>query len=392
MILFTFSHSFNAKTIQCQGWDDFFEGKTINEEHNESSKFITLSGNAHVHNCIFSNMFYDGKGSCVNKDSGAEICLLIEWSSFTNCSSTNIGGAICFRYNGEAVLQFVCSVNCSTTKDGQLCFITVSNIETNKNFIIDSTITSTNTQGDYTLDHQRGKMVCYGTNVSNNKVSGISGLYIANPTVSSSVAYSSFRNNNSSTSCIRMNRFENKITDTNVIDNDQISDLRGYGIIQASSSDLTMIHCSIYGNTPGNKVFSSDYVTIKCYDCSVGVDQTGNVTHYKPPKEEFINYYAFVQLEGCIPAPESWGNITPVTPPPLWLVESLRRARDKTIYYKKGKGRYHKAYAEGVSLRKILPDNEGNFVSLDEKDMKNTILSSSASLIIFASLNPLVNK
>ena len=113
----------------------------------------------------------------------------------------------------QCVLSSVCGVQCNTGdwNDGQFCYVIVSSGDSNKNHIIDSSVTLTKQTNAYaTLDHWYGNVSCKGVNVSNNEVRQVSGIYIYYPSISS-ISFSSFRNNKATSyRCIYFNSGSSK--------------------------------------------------------------------------------------------------------------------------------------------------------------------------------------
>ena len=248
--------------------------------------------------------------------------LLVEYSSFNTCSSSGDGGAIYFGTSGQCVLSSVCGVKCNTGNSqwGQFCYVWVSSGETNKNHIIDSSVTLTKqTNARSTLYHWNGDVSCKGVNVSNNQVYCFSGIYILNPSISS-ISFSSFRNNKASNYiCLDFVSNTHQMTNTNIIENNQQS--TSYGIIYASKSEVTMIHCSVFGNceTGSGSVFSVSSGSITCSNCSFGPNQQTKseeegTIDFGTPSEPFINYYEFLELDECKRGLDAWSDIPILIP------------------------------------------------------------------------------
>ena len=229
--------------------------------------------------------------------------MLVELCSFNTCSTTGYGGAIYFYDQGQCVLSSVCGVKCNTENQGygQFCYVYVSLENSNKNHILDSSITLTEKKYKYqyyTLYHERGDVLCKGVNVSNNEVYYASGIYIGLP-LDSSILFSSFRNNKATGSdgniCIECSLNTHYITNTNIIENEQTSSRNG--IINSQYTTITMTHCSISGNKPGSGVVF--YGSFICDNCSIGSDQNGTFYPINTATESFINSYQYLVLGSC---------------------------------------------------------------------------------------------
>ena len=87
-----------------------------------------------------------------------------------------------------------------------------------------------------------------------------------------------------------------KMENTNIIENTQTGSR--YGIIDVdNNAKLTMIHCSVYGNSPVSQVFYITSGSITCDNCSIGSDQKGSFSTINTASESFINYYEYLELD-----------------------------------------------------------------------------------------------
>ena len=261
-------------------WETYFPGTKSNEEYKgktSSSPYSPQSTSSHLYifQCTFNKVTKTSiQYSTLNENSK----LLVELSSFNFCSSSQRGGAISDCDSGQCILSSVCGVKC-TSEEGQFCYLVASYGYDNKNYIIDSSVTSSeNTKAYYTLYQQCGDVSCEGVNVSNNVANSYSGLRVFNPSISS-ILFCSFKNNTAagdpySYVCLDFLFNSHKMNHTNIIENNQQS--LTYGIIYtASLAELTMSHCSVYGNCNNKKgkVFYVSSGVITCNYCSIGLDQ-----------------------------------------------------------------------------------------------------------------------
>ena len=275
-------------------WTDFFDLKddeTINDITpvivQEERNILSSYNNAYVHDCTFSQISGRGSGGaiCYTKNSK----LLVEYTSFNDCTSTGEGGAIYFGNSGQCVFSSVCGVKCTANQFGQFYLVWASRGQ-NKNHIIDSSITLT--EKKYSdqcriLCHYCGNILCKGVNASNHKANKVSGIRIDNPTICY-ISYSSFRNNTVvSEGCICCYSNQHYINNTNIIENEQSHG----GLIYAYNSRISMTHCSIFGNKLGSGNIFSGYVS--SINCSSD-EQINGISG-----KSFINCYEFLVLGSC---------------------------------------------------------------------------------------------
>ena len=161
--------------------------------------------------------------------------------------------------------------------------------------------------------HWYGNVSCKGVNVSNNQVREISGIYIGSPSISS-ISFSSFRNNKATSySCIWCYSSTHYITDTNIIQNEQTSS--GAGIINAYSATISMTHCSIFGNKPGDGVvFYGSITGTQCSTTSDQMNSNSGSLNLGTTSESFINYYEYLELDECRRGLDAWSDIPILTP------------------------------------------------------------------------------
>ena len=156
-----------------------------------SSDSQNLFFNANENNVWIRNSFCsvhdttDDGGAISFASESDESKLLIEHSTFLECSSTGYGGAIYFGSSSQCVLSSVCGIKCNADKYqyGQFCYLKVTNSENNyenyKNHIIDSSVAFTElktTSQFCTMYQGHGDVSCQGVNASNNKVKEMSGI------------------------------------------------------------------------------------------------------------------------------------------------------------------------------------------------------------------------
>ena len=226
-------------------WEAHFPNTESNEnfhnyEGNENYSIQSTSSHLYISHCAFSNVTESTIRYFRNIiDSPADSRMLVEFCSFSTCSSISYGGAIYFGAYGQCVLSSLCGIKCATDTNyhGQFCYIQVANEEHSLNYIIDSSVTLTKqTKAHATLEHLCGNISCNEVNVSNNEIKQASGLAILSAS-KSSISFCSFRNNNSTDySCIIYYSSIHNITNTNIIENNQETSTSG--IFFNKSSDI----------------------------------------------------------------------------------------------------------------------------------------------------------
>ena len=119
----------NLILILCllQGWTDFGYSEPIPKKTFFAQKieehFETNLEKIYIEYCYFQLLStYDGYGGAIMCKSAGQI--LIEFSYFVDCTSTNYGGAI-HQYNYDCILNKCCSIRCFSIKSmgfGQFLF------------------------------------------------------------------------------------------------------------------------------------------------------------------------------------------------------------------------------------------------------------------------------
>ena len=391
--------SIHGHQISLSDWNSYFDlsndSALINYEGNEDHNFTSPS-RVHVLNCRFSS---NDKGIIKFESSSDESKLLVEYCVFKGCTSDSNGGAINFGKKGQCVLAYNCIVRCKTSKNyhGQFSYVEVTNNKEAKNFIISSSfmISDSNTVED-TMYHKSGKLKCSGINISDNIIRKTAAIFIYQ-TEESVFLFSSVRNNTASDSIVvRCNGVHLNLSYSNIIENKQEGS--GQGIIfTESGASISMYHCSIFDNCQNKKgnVFYDSGQGIICYDCAIPLDQKvfqNDVDFIDEPKSLFINYYAFINLDECKAAPESWGSITPDLPQqtigtpepstniPSWLKESVKRRRQQNNI-NIGK------------IQKIVANiHQPDFISSVLETKHDQIIDNPIFLVILASLTSFVHK
>ena len=311
------------KIFLLKEWTDFYtdgsEGTDLNSTINKTQRNdLSSYENAYVKDCIFQNILETNdqmNGGAIYYSKSSK--LLVEFCSFNECNTKAAsGGAIFFDSSGHCVLFSVCGVKCNSGYyEGQFCCVYVSGDSQYKNYIIDSSVTLTeNTKAYSTLCHRYGNVLCKGVNVSNNKVNQVSGIIISQ-SATSSISFSSFRNNNATNNRCFACLSSGNIQSTNIIENSQNGSFSG--IIQNGNSvQLIMNHCAVFANSaPKAYIF---YGTFQCIECTIPKDQrkSYNSIDYGITKESFINQYSYLSLDECQATFEIW-ELSPIKTNPL---------------------------------------------------------------------------
>ena len=122
----THNHQFSA-------WGEFFPNIDFFKQYTNESNHTVVESNLYVFSCFFEEIDSTTDSisciSCICKTTSANMTLLIEFCSFTNCTSyRSYGGAVFFSIEGQCVISFVCGIRCHTDSgsyDGQFCSIAV---------------------------------------------------------------------------------------------------------------------------------------------------------------------------------------------------------------------------------------------------------------------------
>jgi hypothetical protein len=320
-------------------FDDFYgSGNTNIKEYKESKYTVTITPtdqNVYVHNCVFHYCLSSSAGGALYCGSSV-YKLLVEHTTFISCIALNgHGGAIYFSSttNGECIVSRTCGINCSSTNTGhcygQFIYTQIKNDVTYKNHVNDSSFahllnSNVNTYEAFCLYY--GKILLPSVNLTNNMCYGWTILYCSPVTGTGSpvsetfcMSYSSVVNNtaNGGNVCLSLqNSASSQRIDTcNIMNNKQTTS--GCGTIYAGSNLLIKDSC-ILGNNERNKVFYTDYSSVKITisNCTIDDDiftkgrYSGSVTVIKTITKSFINALSHIVTQHCDSYFDSYGTLS----------------------------------------------------------------------------------
>jgi hypothetical protein len=311
----------NTKTA----WLSYFTGNPALQQQKEYRiRQKPSDTNVYVLNCLF-------KSITSTSDGGALYCssvtyLLIESSSFFSCNtSSSYGGAICFANAGssQCVLHEVCGYDCCTIggNHGQFAYITVSSSASSKNYVNYSSISRCVNEvsgSHFMLYLNSGKICCPSVNMSMNKCYYRTGIqcepYLDSSSVTGSLTYSSFTDNNSTGYTVSMlwrtgAKFEMKCC--NFLRNTQVV-FSGPGTI--STSGYVSVIDSCFLENKAKYIFytyySSTLVTIS--NCTIdSVSYYGSFAIQSTVTKSFIHSLNHMSTQNCHSEYDSVGTLTP---------------------------------------------------------------------------------
>ena len=257
--------------------DPTFQNKEFSSK-DESLKFT--SGDAYIYNCFYHDLTALDGGAIFFSSSGSR--LLVEKSSFLNCSATRYTASIRIE-QGNSIIAYACSqYGYAENFDG---FYSVANQEENRfiDYFFDSSISYCKTSGSYTAALFCGNIQMKSVNLSENHAKSFSTILLRpnkvneNSNLGSDVKYCSFFNNTAQSNyCLGTSNAYNqsskhKIQNSNIIENHVNNTIYSEG-------ETTFYHCSILNN--GNSCFflQNDKSTIELISCSFDNKTTGSGT------------------------------------------------------------------------------------------------------------------
>jgi hypothetical protein len=295
-----------------QSWSDFFQDSPSNSKNGLTSRFSVTSGTVYVFNSFFVHVEYlSGSGGAISFSSSSDSSiLLVEETTFLSCRSSSNGGGVYFYNKGNAVLNKVCSFNCSPTgSNGGFYYNCVTDTKNYKNEIHLSTVSTT------TTTYEGAIFIYYGTiQISKTNESFNYGTYCAAYRIQPSgsageltgtVSFSTFYNN-TATSCRCLNfgtgtnRIQYKMFSCNVIKNTQPTS-QTEGIIicwEATTIEGTCILQNSGGSILCNS-YSDRIVTISNCTTDFGSQTSGPITIKNVPATTFIHSLSHLSTAKC---------------------------------------------------------------------------------------------
>ena len=296
-----------------QSWSDFFQGSPSNSKNGLTSRFSVTSGTVYVFNSFFVHVEYlSGSGGAISFTSSSDSSiLLVEETTFLSCRSSSRGGGIYFYDKGSAVLNKVCSFNCSSTGgNGNFYYNYVTDTKNYKNEIHLSTVSFTTTQQHGGINIRYGTIQISKTNESFNYGS-IDSAYRIQPSGSAgeltgTVSFSTFYNNTATNyRCLNFgtctNRIQYKMFSCNVIKNTHHTSSQSEGVIICWESTTIEGTCIIQnsGGTVLCNYYSDRIVTISNCTTDFGSQTSGSITIKSVPTTTFIHSLSHLSTAKC---------------------------------------------------------------------------------------------
>ncbi|EAY00372.1 hypothetical protein TVAG_407210 [Trichomonas vaginalis G3] len=192
---------------------------------------------------------------------------------------TSQGGSLYINLKkGECIQNRICSFGSRTLRQGVYCYVTVSSASPFKNYIFDSTITSSgyeNEEGDSNIYLFNGEINLKSINISYSKLI-FTNFYSLTPNSNSNITFSTFSNNWSPSNnyeAIHSGSFsaspEFTMLFCNFFENHCTSLILSY-------FKLYVINCSIYSNSIEMGIFEAGNDQIEVKGCYVQIYEPNN--------------------------------------------------------------------------------------------------------------------
>ena len=242
--------------LKLVSWENYYNTKYNIEENYFNTKFSTsdkslniTSGNAYVFNCLFLFMHESSGGAILF--SQAESNILVEKSSFINCTASADTGSIRV-ISGNSIIAFTCCQNGYAKNNDGFCSIAAGNSNREIDSLFDSSISRCTAENSYIASHQYGFIHIKSINLSNNQARIVSSLNCCPNQIDSKtdfstiISYCSFSNNTATASrCIRIScsykpECKHSMADSNIIENNANETIY-------ISGEISIYHCSFLG-------------------------------------------------------------------------------------------------------------------------------------------------
>lgn len=290
---------FNKK---CLDWSTYFGGAPYTKKYELKTAFQASSGSFYVASCDFIRQ--TDYAAVRIGDSSAQDNLLVEDTSFTECSSTgsySFGGSLYFRSSGSFIHDRVCYSKSVKDSGSDITFyVYVPDAATTKLYINLTTVancgTSTST-GSRIFCIERGPEFSSNFNITKNKCRAYSG-YIHNGGSSNiNNKFLNIRDNSQQTQTI-IGMWTNGLT--NIIDNSRTNDGRG---IITGRGNFEFESCCILGNI-GTPLFhiEADLKTVGLTNCYADTVSSYSCTLaiQNSVKSPFTVVAPFLSLGECV--------------------------------------------------------------------------------------------
>jgi hypothetical protein len=323
-------------------WNEYFTGTPattlVPGEYN--SRQTPTGSSVYVLNCLFNKFTSGSYGGALYFTSATY--LLIESSSFISCkTSSSQGGAVYFSNSGgQCVFHSVCGNDCCSTyssgfSSGQFAYMSVNSGALSKNYFNYSSITrcvNENTNSEYNLNLNNGKICCPSTNISLNKCEYQPVIrcypYKESNSVTCSITFCSFVDNNSTNdNCINFyaTGAEYEIKSCNIFRNTVVV-LSGRGTIYSNGNLMIKDSCIL--ENKANYIFSQGYSSYKITLSNCTVDSTSNngyLTIQNTVTKSFIHALNHMSTQNCHSGYDSAGSLTAIPLP-------TTKPQEKIIY------------------------------------------------------------
>lgn len=268
-------------------WKDFFDSSISYTLYRKKREYLNASptNSYYISHCLF--IYLNQTGAIrITDTSTNHLKFLIDTSSFDKCEhQTDQGGSFFMISNkGECIQNKICSFNSKSPKEGTYCKVTVSSTSPFKNYILDSSISTSGDdsfQGTRNIYLYNGETHMKSINISFSKLE-LRNLYEFYCCSNSNVSLSTFSNNTST------------ITEYH----------QEYHTGSSDSIEFKVLFCNYFANSC-NYFIATDYDLILS-NCSFNKNN--------------IRFWFFthtnnkqVQLKGCYfndPGPISFGSVT----------------------------------------------------------------------------------
>ena len=303
-------------------WNDYFSGTSQPQIISQQTTRQTPSNQCvHVLNCLFQSITASGAGGALYCVSPVTY-LLVESSSFFSCKSSGRGGAIYFSNtnNGQSVLHTLCVNDCNggSVWGQQVCAFVYNNA-LSKNYVNYSSFTRCVNYQSESLSIYYGRVCCPSVNLSMNKLSYYSGIYlhayVDSNSVTCSLSYSTIADTYSSShSCFYFGTtgVKYEIKSCNILRNTQGS-LNSEGTI--FTNGITNIEDSCILENTATYIFrsaSSSY-TITLSNCTVdSTSNNGYLTTLNTVTKSFILALNHMSTQNCHSGYDSAGYLTAI--------------------------------------------------------------------------------
>ena len=313
MILFLIFFRSILKITQIQGsWDNYYPNDKYNVEKTGKISLIfegASETNIYIHNCIAEGIHNNnGNGGAIFCSLYSEDKVLVESSTFFDCSSSGDGGCIYIKY-GQYTSAFICGSSCKSNYMGQFESI---NMRSSGQYIREIGSSITHTNGNQNNIYITGQdSVLSNINISHSSCSSVSAIFCSSS--SQNISFASFSNNTANSKLFEALTKNQYIIYSNFIANKQ--NTREDGLFTISSNSFMYISNSYFdGNTAPSYIFYGKFSLI---NCSITKDQLSHNdessfdTKQMTPEHSFINELYFINTAYC-DAPTKTPDFTPL--------------------------------------------------------------------------------